>query len=116
MYRQWFSFLTNNKNYKHPSGFIYLRTTPKVAYERICKRSRKAENMISFDYVSQIHSRHEELLIEGIDGKNFNFPILALDANTDFENNSEELEKMLVELEAFIGSQQKEVEQQTQLV
>lgn len=116
MYRQWFNFLTNNKNYKHPIGFIYLKTSPKVAYDRICKRSRSAENLISFDYVAQIHKRHEELLAADQNSSNFPFPVLILDADTDFESNPKELEKMIIKLEDFVGIQQKESEKQAQLV
>jgi deoxyadenosine/deoxycytidine kinase len=109
MYKQWFNFLTDHSSYQEPSGFIYLRTTPKVAYERIIKRNRAAENLISFDYVSQIHQRHEELLILGNE-INISSKVLVLDANTDFESNPVELEKMITKVRFFISSQQKSTE------
>jgi len=37
---------------------IYLRTDPSICYERIHKRSRSGEEMISLDYLDSCHSYH----------------------------------------------------------
>lgn len=105
IYEKWFCFLTSHHQYPQPTGFIYLRTTPSTAYDRIIKRSRSAENLISFDYVGQIHARHEELLLSKNNTElHTGAPVLVLDANCDFENNPQELQKMLNLIQAFISA------------
>lgn len=68
---------------------VYLRTTPDVVYERMRSRNRKEESNVSFEYIKQMHSIHEEWLC---DGTLFNTPtqVIIVDANQD-------LEKMIVE-------------------
>lgn len=58
MYQEWFNYLIPQRC-KAPQGFIYLRTTPEVAYKRIKKRNRLAEKNITFAYLKQIHDQHE---------------------------------------------------------
>ena len=107
IYEKWFQFLTAHNNYPKPTGFIYLRTTPSTAYARIIKRSRSAENLISFDYISKIHSRHEDLLIHNKDqAHHINAPVLILDADLDFENDTQALQTMLNQLQIFINASQ----------
>ena len=103
IYEKWFKFLTSHTSYPQPSGFIYLRTTPSAAYNRIIKRGRQAENLISFDYVNQIHLRHEELLLSHNQTElHTTAPVLILDANVDFENEPSALANMALQLQAFI--------------
>lgn len=57
IYQAWFDeFMT-----KHEYKFIYLRTTPEVAYARVNKRSRKGET-IPLTYLEECHRYHEEWL------------------------------------------------------
>lgn len=107
IYEKWFKFLTTHHSYQKPTGFIYLRTTPSTAYARIIKRNRLAENLISFDYINQIHSRHEELLMLYKDQeRHISAPILILDANVDFENDPQAMQSMLNKVQAFINASQ----------
>ncbi len=99
IYKQWFDFLTKHSDFRKPKGFIYLRTSPEVAYQRIIKRSRSAENLISLDYVTQIHLRHEELLLSATIS---DLPVLVLDANLEFNSNSQVLTDMFLKLEQFL--------------
>lgn len=62
MYLQYFDYLIPTMC-KRPSGFIYLQTTPEIAYERIKKRARNSEAMISFEYLQQLHTCHEDFLL-----------------------------------------------------
>jgi thymidylate kinase len=43
---------------------LYLRATPDVCMTRIKKRNRQAETSVSLDYVTAVHLRHEQLLLE----------------------------------------------------
>jgi len=107
IYEKWFQFLTSHHNYPKPTGFIYLRTTPSTAYARIIKRNRSAENLISFDYINQIHERHEELLLTNHQAElHTNAPVLVIDANYDFEHNPQALQKILNQIQVFISASQ----------
>lgn len=104
VYEKWFQFLTSHHSYVTPKGFIYLRTTPSIAYERIIKRSRSAESLISFDYINQIHARHEDLLLNTNKTElHTGAPVLVLDADIDFEEDLAAFNEMLAKLQAFIS-------------
>ena len=42
--------------------FIYLKTSPKLCYERMKKRNRSEEQQIPIEYFEAIHELHEEWL------------------------------------------------------
>jgi len=71
---------------KPPRGFVYLRATPEVCFERIQKRSRKGEENISLDYLQQIDHWHEAFLIskENVAKNLVSVPVLIVDANCNF--------------------------------
>jgi deoxyguanosine kinase len=103
IYEKWFQFLTNHHSYTPPKGFVYLRTTPSIAYDRILKRSRSAESLISFGYINQIHQRHEDLLLNNNRTElHTGAPVLVLDANVNFEENPAAFKEMLCQLQAFM--------------
>ncbi len=107
IYKKWFEFLTTHHSYPKPTGFIYLRTTPSTAYARIIKRSRLAENLISFDYINQLHNRHEDFLMHHKNqDRPTSAPVLVLDANVDFEKDTQALQIMLNQVQAFISASQ----------
>lgn len=103
IYQQWFSMLIPHKCLP-PRGFIYLRVSPEVAYERIRKRNRHAEKTLSFAYLKQIHRRHESFLIkkEGILPHLKKVPILTLDCNEDFEHTPANLHRLMHTIESFL--------------
>lgn len=88
-YLQWATFIIDNKC-KAPHGFIYLKADPDVCYARVGKRQRSGESMISLDYLRNIHFWHEQFLTEkkGIADSIADVPVLTLDANIDFIDNS----------------------------
>ena len=45
--------------------FVYLRTNPAVAMERIRKRNRDGESTVSMDYLNSLHNLHEEWFAGG---------------------------------------------------
>lgn len=103
IYQNWFSFLISNKA-PLPTGFIYLKTDPEIALDRIKKRNRNGESKISIDYLKQIDERHNEFLIEKKDltNKLTNLPILTLDCNSDFEKEINSLTKNLDKISEFL--------------
>jgi deoxyadenosine/deoxycytidine kinase len=48
-------------------GVIYLRATPTTCVERIKSRNRSGEESIGLDYISQLHSAHEDWLMQAVD-------------------------------------------------
>lgn len=61
IYRAWFDeFLTKNEY-----QFIYLRTTPKVALERVNRRNRKGET-IPLAYLEECHRYHDVWLSDAL--------------------------------------------------
>lgn len=59
---------------------IYVKTDPDKCYERIHKRSRVGEEIISLSYLSDCHLYHEDFLDEQ---KGIKIPKLVLDGNVD---------------------------------
>lgn len=105
-YLQWFNFLL--AKCATPRGFIYLRLDPAVAYERIKKRNRSAEKTMAFDYLQQVHERHEAFLIRKQTSipQIAQVPVLILDCNEEFETNHEKLKEHLEALQLFLKTTQ----------
>jgi deoxyadenosine/deoxycytidine kinase len=101
-YNQWFNFLVNGRC-NPPRGFIYLKTTPEVAHERIQKRSRSSEAGIPLEYLKQIHDCHIKFLV---DKKNVlpelqSVPVLVLESDAEFEKDSAVLSEHLAKVADF---------------
>jgi len=76
------------RNTELPIGFIYLRVTPEVCYQRLKNRNRSEEAGVPLDYLQKLHVCHEQLLIE----KNIclelqNIPVLVLDGTVNFRDD-----------------------------
>ncbi len=106
-YNEWFKFLIPGKC-KPPKGFIYLYADPETSYARIKKRNRLAEKQISLGYLKQIHAKHEEFLVaqKNILPELRDVPLLILDCNREFENDTQEFGVHLQKIEAFIAKTQ----------
>jgi deoxyadenosine/deoxycytidine kinase len=88
-----------------PSGFIYLRVMPEVAYNRINIRARGEESEISIDYLKMIHNCHENWMIHKkffIETGFSDIPVLVIDCNKDFEHNIIEWNIILEKTKSFI--------------
>jgi hypothetical protein len=48
-----------------PDGFIYLKADPDTCLSRLKLRSRTEEAAVSLEYLEDLHSKHEEWLING---------------------------------------------------
>lgn len=105
IYCEWFGWLVADYMPKI-EGFIYLRTKPKVCYERLKKRSRYEEATVSVEYIQKIHEKHERWLLEkkGVEKTIEAVPVLVLECDTDFEHNRAEQEKHIEQVGAFILS------------
>lgn len=106
-YEQWFNFLIGDDQI--PNGFIYFRARPEVSYDRIKKRNRSAETSISFEYIQQIHDKHEHFLV---DKKNVlpqltNVPVLILDGNSEFETDETVFQNYLQAIVRFVNKTSK---------
>lgn len=44
-----------------PDVVIYIRTTPEISMERMCKRGRECENEVPLDYLKAIHDKYEKM-------------------------------------------------------
>jgi len=89
IYQEWFIFLTRAKCLA-PQGFIYLRVSPEIAFERIKKRNRCAEKKLTLAYLRQVHEKHEAFLIQkhATCPSMVDVPVLTLDVDQEFEHNS----------------------------
>jgi len=105
IYKEWFSWLVEAFT-KRPHGFIYLRTTPEICYERIQKRSRCEESSIPLSYLEALHNRHEEWLVQKheILSSLTGVPILVLDCSKEFEKDATVRAQLLQQVDSFIHS------------
>ncbi|XP_075432879.1 thymidine kinase 2, mitochondrial isoform X2 [Ascaphus truei] len=71
---------------------VYLQTSPETCYRRLKMRCREEEKIIPLEYLSAIHSLHEEWLV-----KQSSFavpaPVLVIDANSNREEMSRHYEE-----------------------
>lgn len=107
IYKEWFCWLVENYA-PTPSGFVYLRTTPEVAYKRLVKRDRSEETSIPLSYLQALHNKHEDWLIDKkeVTGHLKNVPVLVLDCDQEFERDSSRQEILADQIQHFIDSLQ----------
>ena len=105
IYKDWFLWLSAELA-PIPHGFIYLRTEPETAHARIQMRRRSEENEISLSYLSTLHQKHEEWLIESkVTIPHIqHVPVLVLDCNGDFEHDVVVQQVHLSAIDAFIAT------------
>ena len=81
----WFKFL-NSRMHNVDLGadlLIYLRTSPEKAMERVQKRSRGEENLISMSHIRDMHQLHEEWLVDAKYPRPG--PVVVINADEDLE-------------------------------
>ena len=64
-----------NKVFKLSPIFIHLTDEPQHIYERVQRRNRLGEEIVSFDYIAELNNRYEKLFDE-----NFPFPVVKLNS------------------------------------
>ena len=68
IYNEWFKWM--EEKYKHifeTAITIYLQCSPTTSYQRIQMRSRKEEESIPFEYIENLHNKHEDWLVNDKD-------------------------------------------------
>ena len=125
VYKKWVNFLIN-KRCNPPHGFIYLKASPEVCFERIKKRNRFSEKDITLAYIKQIEKYHDQFLEEkrNIFENLKNIPVLVLDCDEDFTENEQNMQKLIFKVKKFLENpleidkkqtNKKEIEQQSYL-
>jgi deoxyadenosine/deoxycytidine kinase len=61
-YTGWFDWVVS-KTDQSAQGFVYLRADPAVCHQRIKARARQGEESIPFEYLKQLHDKHDEWLL-----------------------------------------------------
>ncbi len=104
IYQEWFSWLVEHYTQK-PSGFIYLKTSPRVCFERLVKRGRSEEAAIPLEYLISLHKKHEDWLVHKLDVTNYlkDVPVLILDCDEDFEQDRTRRALFIEQVAQFIG-------------
>lgn len=107
VYLKWVDFLVH-RQCNLPLGFIYLRATPDVCFERMKKRNRGGEESLSLDYMTKLGNWHEKFLVHQRDlPENIKkVPVLVLDCNQDFLENKERTREHLAKVDAFVWETQ----------
>ncbi|KAJ8445190.1 hypothetical protein Cgig2_029562 [Carnegiea gigantea] len=62
IYESWFDPVVSCLPGLIPDGFIYLRATPDTCHKRMMLRKRAEEGGVSFDYLRDLHEKHESWL------------------------------------------------------
>jgi len=62
-YVKWFDWL-RLKGDVTPQTYLYLQSTPEVTFARVKQRNRPEEADITLEYLTQIHEKHQEWLID----------------------------------------------------
>lgn len=97
VYQEMFNYL-NKKTKMKPKGVIYIRTNPDECLRRINERNRGEESKISIEYLTNLHEKHENWLLN-----QKQFPVLILDGNLNFKVDNEIKTQFLDKVNDFIS-------------
>lgn len=90
-----------------PDAILYLRTSPEICLERLKQRGRSEETSVTLQYLQQIHTRHEEWLMEKtvpIPDNLSKTPVLVIDCSKNLIKDNDHREKVFEELQSFTNS------------
>ncbi|XP_060584516.1 thymidine kinase 2, mitochondrial-like [Ruditapes philippinarum] len=82
MLNQWFDYVMTQHN-PQVDLIVYLRTTPEKCYERIKARNRPEEQIVSLEYLKQLHDLHEAWLIGEENTSFIRPPVLVVNGDQD---------------------------------
>jgi len=78
---------------------VYVKAYSEICHTRICKRSRKGENIIPLSYLNSCHSYHENMIENNIVQ---NIETIVLDGNINIYENTSQIEKWIEQINTFI--------------
>lgn len=105
MYKAWFDWTISRINTQVlPAAIIYLKVSPEVSYQRINIRGRAEEKNIPIDYLEALNNQYDLLFLskKNIHERIQNIPILSINCDENFENNSKVWENMVYLIKDFI--------------
>ena len=92
IYNNWFnSFL----DLAPISKMVYLKTDPKISYNRISIRNRDGENSIPYEYIQNCHIYHNDMFYK------INFEKKIIDCTNDFNKDQHYFKKISKEIIDF---------------
>ena len=102
--KRWFTYLVKDKC-ANPNGFLYLKLSPEIAYDRTKKRNRSGEENIPLSYFKQIDEAMDTFLIkkQGLLPDLAQVPVLILDCDKDFVQNKQKQKDMLDQVKQFFA-------------
>ena len=111
MYNDWWSWLSKEcfDKISHPRGFIYLRTEPKTAFDRMLKRERSEEKCVPLDYLKINVQYHDDWLLSD----EFKEKVLVIDVNDEFETDPVEFERIKGLIMEFVESRKSKTQKST---
>ncbi len=97
MYVQWWTWVTREsmRRVGNPAGFVYLRASPEVAFQRMQKRNRGEESGVPIEYIRSNIDAHDTWLA--------NENTLVIDVDHDFESDPARFEQVLADVKRFMG-------------
>ncbi|MBI96153.1 hypothetical protein CL656_03315 [bacterium] len=91
-------FYDTHKNFIKNIVLVYIQTSPKICKERIQKRNRKGEDLITLDYLEMCHKYHEDWIMN----PNVNHKMI-IDGNNDHNKNKEQLTNWSNDFDSFLN-------------
>ena len=89
---RWFDFLIDEGEIDTAVDlFVYLRTSPEIAFERMRSRNRPEERNVTIDYLREIHDLHEEWLY----ANSSNQAVLIVNGNQDLRQHPSLIDEIL---------------------
>lgn len=98
IYNKWFDTFANDFPVEK---VVYVNAEPEICDNRIHKRCRNGESNIPLEYLKSCHDYHNVMIDEKLSLKQGN--LLVIDGNLDIYENSQNLEKMLKEVDEFLN-------------
>lgn len=102
LYKQIFDLTASQ--FGKPAGFIYVRTNPDVAYQRISNRARVEELSVPLKYWEQLHEKYETMFIYKKSEIDYlkDVPLLIVDGNRDLKGSPALMDSVILDIEMFI--------------
>ncbi len=99
VYNKWHTYVRTIFK-EESSGTVYLRASPEVCIKRVQVRSRQSEDLIMYEYIANLHKKHEEWLMRLDDKKE----VLVLNGNANILVDKNALKDHVDKVESMISS------------